>query len=1006
MSSIQYLREFVTERLTAAAEEILGFFEKTIVEYEEEIDRQRRLLDIVWKPEIKLQRIEHAIMEEDVPTDQQLGNQERNSSSDQEDPELPQIKEEQEELCSSQDVKELVLKQETENFMLIPTNEENDHSEPEPSIDQQLLLEKKIVQYEEEIDRQRRLLDIVLKPEIKLHTIELPKQRVCKEKEVLTDQQLCNQETRSSVDQVDPEPSQIIKEGEELCSSQRGEDLLLKQETDTFMLIPTNEESDHQVLSDSFPITNSQDTERRKHVDSGSTKKAEPEPKKICHIITSDNNNTDNTFMSGTHCDSQTELPRQHVCKEEEVLTDQQLQNQERNSNLDQEDPETSEIKEEQEELCISQRVEELVPKNETENFMLIPPYDESDHQPLSESQQVDSESTRTLELKPNREHTNTSYNKNVDNSLMSETHCDTHTGKRSFTCGTCGKMFKYKSAFDIHLRIHTGEKPYVCNTCGKRFTRVSALNVHLRIHTGERPYFCRICRNTFTFRSGLLAHIRTHSYKFLNCNEATMSSVRYLKEFVTERLTAAAEEIFGVFEKTIGEYQEELVRQRKLLDIIWKPEIQLPRIELPQLYVCKKVEGLNDQQPCDQKENCGLDQEHPQPSQMKEEKEELCSNQEGEEIVLKQETEISMLVPTDEESDHSEAEPKRDHQLLSDSSSVAESQDQEGSQHVDLPSTINAEPKVKRRRCNNKSHTKNADNSHTELPQQAESQNQKGRKRVKSKSTKNKEPKPKKRDQENRSQSEESFKCETCGKSFQYKCRYTAHLRSHTGEKPFVCNTCGKRFHYTSHLNSHLKIHTGEKPYPCKTCGKRFVHASALKKHMRSHTGEKPYACETCGKRFSQLSSLRNHMVTHSDDKPYPCNTCGKRFNLRSVLKIHMRIHTELPEQHICKEEEVLTDKQLCNQESNSSLDRGDPDPPQIKQEQEELCTSQDVEELVLKQETDTFTLTPTYEESDDSEPEQNSDNELLSHNFPVVQRQDLKGIEHVGMNVGMLGC
>ncbi|KAF3698552.1 hypothetical protein EXN66_Car014239 [Channa argus] len=109
---------------------------------------------------------------------------------------------------------------------------------------------------------------------------------------------------------------------------------------------------------------------------------------------------------------------------------------------------------------------------------------------------------------------------------------------------------------------------------------------------------------------------------------------------------------------------------------------------------------------------------------------------------------------------------------------------------------------------------------------------------------------------------------------------------------------------------------------------------------------------------------------------------------------KLHMK---ELPEQHICKEEEVLTDKQLCNQESNSSLDRGDPDPPQIKQEQEELCTSQDVEELVLKQETDTFTLTPTYEESDDSEPEQNSDNELLSHNFPVVQRQDLKGIEHV---------
>lgn len=57
MSSVQYLREFVSERLSAAAEEILRVVEITIVEYEKEIDRQRRLLDIVWKPEIKLHRV-------------------------------------------------------------------------------------------------------------------------------------------------------------------------------------------------------------------------------------------------------------------------------------------------------------------------------------------------------------------------------------------------------------------------------------------------------------------------------------------------------------------------------------------------------------------------------------------------------------------------------------------------------------------------------------------------------------------------------------------------------------------------------------------------------------------------------------------------------------------------------------------------------------------------------------------------------------------------------------
>ena len=57
MSSVECLREFVTERLTAAAEEIFRVVEKTIVEYEEEIARQRRLLDGVWRPEIRLHRI-------------------------------------------------------------------------------------------------------------------------------------------------------------------------------------------------------------------------------------------------------------------------------------------------------------------------------------------------------------------------------------------------------------------------------------------------------------------------------------------------------------------------------------------------------------------------------------------------------------------------------------------------------------------------------------------------------------------------------------------------------------------------------------------------------------------------------------------------------------------------------------------------------------------------------------------------------------------------------------
>nr|XP_020453848.1 uncharacterized protein LOC109959083 isoform X2 [Monopterus albus] len=71
-----------------------------------------------------------------------------------------------------------------------------------------------------------------------------------------------------------------------------------------------------------------------------------------------------------------------------------------------------------------------------------------------------------------------------------------------------------------------------------------------------------------------------------------------------------------------------------------------------------------------------------------------------------------------------------------------------------------------------------------------------------------------------------------------------------------------------------------------------------------------------------------------------------------------------ELPQQHACSDQEVLTDQQLCKQERDFSLPPEGPEPPHIKEEREEFSVSQ--EQLELKQETDTFMLIPKYEESD----------------------------------------
>ncbi|XP_038560118.1 zinc finger protein 37 homolog [Micropterus salmoides] len=270
------------------------------------------------------------------------------------------------------------------------------------------------------------------------------------------------------------------------------------------------------------------------------------------------------------------------------------------------------------------------------------------------------------------------------------------------------------------------------------------------------------------------------------------MSSVEYLREFVSERLTAAAEEIFGVFKKTIIEYEEVIDRQRRLLDTVWKPELHMT--ELPQQHVCTE-EVLADQQLCVEERNSSLDQEDPEPPHIKEEQEEPCSSQEGEQHVLKH-----------EESDHREPEPNRDHLLLSHSSHVAESQDQARGKHEDSGSTIDAEPESSSYHHKSRSHNMYYPNLHYI--------------------------------HRNTQTDKHYFQCDICGKVFKYKSRLNTHVTMHTGEKPYSCKTCGREFRLNGDLTVHMRrAHTGEKPYCCKTCGKRFCDASHLARHIRLHT-------------------------------------------------------------------------------------------------------------------------------------------------------------------------
>ncbi|XP_041709049.2 zinc finger and SCAN domain-containing protein 12-like [Coregonus clupeaformis] len=318
------------------------------------------------------------------------------------------------------------------------------------------------------------------------------------------------------------------------------------------------------------------------------------------------------------------------------------------------------------------------------------------------------------------------------------------------------------------------------------------------------------------------------------------MSKLQLLNVFVTERLSAAAVEIFGVVEKTIAEYQEEICRSaeenerlRRLLDMVIKPEIKLHRADFQLLTPTVPPE----QQNCKQEWSPSLGQEDPEPTQIKEEQQELRLSQED--------------------------SPQPSH--LYQNQTVDDGE--QGTLPIITTEEIKAEP----------------DGEGYRVPEPTSDQ-------------------PLSVHPDFSAAMEKTYQCKQCGNSFTRKGHLTIHSRIHTGEKPYQCKQCGRCFNVMSNLKQHMRIHTGQKSSQCKDCGKCFIRKCDLDRHTRIHTGERSFQCENCGKAFNQKIELTLHMRVHTGQRPYSCPVCSKRYMALSHLRRHQSVHTG-EKLHQCKE-------------------------------------------------------------------------------------------------------
>ncbi|MEQ2280812.1 hypothetical protein AMECASPLE_023793 [Ameca splendens] len=112
---------------------------------------------------------------------------------------------------------------------------------------------------------------------------------------------------------------------------------------------------------------------------------------------------------------------------------------------------------------------------------------------------------------------------------------------------------------------------------------------------------------------------------------------------------------------------------------------------------------------------------------------------------------------------------------------------------------------------------------------------------------------------------------------------------------KRFCCRICMESFNGRSDMENHKRAHMDPNSFKCPDCDFTSTSWPEVKSHMEMHSYLRPHKCPNCSFASKNKKDLRRHMMTHTNEKPFACKHCGQRFNRNGHLKFHMeRLHSQ----------------------------------------------------------------------------------------------------------------